>query len=101
MMLVNISALFILNPSVNTNNKKTMHIVFENIKSVNITLYEIPYDHEYIKHIFHFINLTENEVAIQYISFAGEKLDTVIQFDCSCTLDGSNFCKIKSIEYAI
>ena len=93
-MLVNISAYFLL-PK---NQSNTIRIVFDNVKSINVTLYEVPIGSEYKKHTFNYSNVVNNELTIEYNRCTHRLLDTVIQFDCPYTLDGSFVYKIKLIE---
>jgi hypothetical protein len=93
-MLVNISAFFLL-PK---NHYNTIRIVFDNVKSINVTLYEVPIGSEYKKHTFNYSNVVNNEISLTYNRCTHHVLDTVIQFDCPYTLDSSFTYKIKHIE---
>lgn len=92
-LLTNISAFFLL-----INRGETIRITFENMKSVAITLYEVLIGEPYIKHTFNYSDVTNNDITIHYARTSKAVLDTVIQFDCPSTLDGSFLYKIKRIE---
>lgn len=93
-LLVNISAYFLI-PK---NQSNTLRVVFDNVQSINVTVYEVPIGSEYKKHTFNYSNVVNNEIIIEYNRCTHRLLDTVIQFDCPYTLDGSFVYKIKRIE---
>lgn len=92
--LVNVSAFFL----VNETKSNSISISFDNVKSVNITIYEVPFNAPYDKHTFNINNVINNNVVITYNRNITKLLNTVIQFECSSTLDGSNIYKIKLIK---
>jgi hypothetical protein len=72
----------------------TLQIKFENVKSIQVTIYEICIGALYRKHEFQY---DTNEIVLTYKSCSLEILDTVIQFKCSETVDASPLFKILSI----
>lgn len=89
--LKNIPAFFLVDKSLSS----TLHIQFENVKSITITIYEICIGAPYITHTFNFTGT--KDITLTYSASAIPILDTVIQFNCSETDDASPLFKILSI----
>jgi hypothetical protein len=80
---------------VDKRRSSPLQIQCENVKSIQITIYEICIDAPYRKHEFTY---NANDITLTYDACSTQILDTVIQFNCSETVDASSLFKILSIN---
>lgn len=89
--LKNTYAFFLLDKRMSS----TLQIQLENVKSIQITIYEICIGAPYRMHPFKY---KANDITLTYNACSTQILDTVIQFNCSETVDASPLFKILSIN---
>ena len=90
--LRNIDACFLLD----TRGNKTANIVFENVKQITVTIYNVCIDIMTETYTYSY-NMLDDTLQLEFPNSSSKLLNTVIKFNCDETIDNTQLYKIKTI----